>query len=91
MYEMQPGVNRTTSPRDANKEYGHVSQRSVSNADQNTGPASPTARVTGIEGSDSSNSGVARRNTTGKSKLDGLKRRIGSIRRKNKGDDDDYI
>lgn len=37
---------------------------------------------------EASGSGVSRRNTTGKSKLDGLKRRIGSLRKKKNGDDD---
>jgi hypothetical protein len=84
MYEMQPGVNSTLSPA---KGSGHVRQRSISNANEDLSAGTGSHRVTSSE-VEASGSGVSHRNTTGKSKLDGLKRRIGSLRKKKTGDND---
>ncbi|KAB5578365.1 hypothetical protein GE09DRAFT_1089402 [Coniochaeta sp. 2T2.1] len=98
VYEMQPTShhgNNSGSNRSSRKDQGaNVRQRSVSNVDEQAGPASPLLQRN--EGQQAYTTGnttdLRRRNTTGNKFTDGLKRRFGSLRRKKGpgGSGDDY-
>ncbi|KAK3329487.1 hypothetical protein B0H66DRAFT_27169 [Apodospora peruviana] len=88
-YEMQPHKRSPRNTRDNGKDSGaRVRQRSVSHANatprtadyplENEGPFSDHFSGTPAGGS----SGIQRRNTTGKSLAQSIKRRFGSLRRK---------
>lgn len=81
-YEMQPRSNRSSR-----KDHGaQVRQRSISNVDEQAGPASPFMRRESGEAY-TTNADLHRRNTTGNKFADGLKRRFGSLRRKKNSED----
>jgi hypothetical protein len=80
---MQPHTNLGTSTSAAHKSDGgaRVRHRSVSNADETAGPASPLFRQDSREAY-ATNADLHRRNTTGNKFAEGLKRRFGSLRKK---------